>query len=138
MRFKIRSKTHVGLESVAVTDIVMNLFLFFFITFSLIATFGQEKLSPLKVDLPSISKGKADSAQTIHEIMLTRKGEILWNQTPVKILELGQKLRDEKIRNERVILRSDRHASVQALVRILEVVRDAGAKNVILQTKLQR
>ncbi len=137
MRFKPRGKNHVTLESIALTDIVMNLFLFFFITFSLIATFGQEKLSPLKVDLPRVTSGKVDLVRTEHEIMLTRKGNLLWNNEPIEMSALEAKLKDETIQNERVVLRSDKQASVQALVNILQVVRDSGAKNVVLQTRVQ-
>lgn len=137
MRFKTRTKQHIALESVAVTDIVMNLFLFFFITFSLIATFGQGNLSPLKIDLPTVTSGKVDWVRDGHEMMLTRKGNILWDNSVIQIAELEKKLRDEKIKNERVLLRSDKHASVQSLVQVLQIVRDSGAKNVVLQTKIK-
>lgn len=137
MRFKTRSRSHISLDSIALTDIVMNLFLFFFITFSLIATFGQDKLSPLKVDLPAVTNGSLDLVRDEHEIMLTRKGNLLWDNAPIETSGLAKMLRDEKIRKERVILKSDKHASVQSLVEVLEVVRDSGAKNVVLQTKIK-
>jgi len=138
MRFKTRAKQHIALESVAVTDIVMNLFLFFFITFSLIATFGQSKLSALKVDLPAVTSGKIDLARNEHEILLTRKGDLLWDHSPIQMADLEKKLQDEKIKSERVLLISDKHASVQSLVRVLQLVRDSGAKNVVLQTKVTK
>ncbi len=134
MKFRTRSKVHIGLESVALADIVMNLFIFFFITFSLLATFQRKPESPLRVSLPSVSKGTGETKPASHEILLTRSGEILWNQTPIAVEKLKARLSDQKTKRERVDLRADRGASVQALVRILEAVRDSGATNVSLQT----
>ncbi|MDD5583801.1 MAG: hypothetical protein PHV55_01915, partial [Candidatus Omnitrophica bacterium] len=42
----------VNLESVAMTDIVMNMFIFFFISFSLLYTFNADRLKKLGVNLP--------------------------------------------------------------------------------------
>ena len=52
MKIRRSFKPPVSLESVAMTDIIMNLFIFFFITFSLLYTFNPFGESKIKIDLP--------------------------------------------------------------------------------------
>ena len=137
MRFKKRLRNHVNLESVALTDIVMNLFLFFFITFTLYSTFQFSKHSPIKIKLPSVSKGMtAPDKNTLHEIKLTKSGDITWNESKISLEQLKDKLLESKNQSRPVSLNADRNASVQMLVSVLEVIREMGANNVSLQTQL--
>ncbi|MFA6079808.1 MAG: biopolymer transporter ExbD [Candidatus Omnitrophota bacterium] len=57
IRIEGRKDYLVALESVAMTDIVMNLFIFFFISFSILYTFNPVRVSKLDIRLP-----KAQSA----------------------------------------------------------------------------
>ena len=52
MKVRTTNKQFLTLESVAMTDIVMNMFIFFFITFSLLYTFNPQQESKIKVNLP--------------------------------------------------------------------------------------
>ena len=138
MRFReTRFKRPVNLDSIALTDIVMNLFLFFFITFNLFATFKTGRESPLKVILPSITKGTAQAKIPIHEIRLTKTGELLWDEKKLTLEELKVKLENQESKQKPITLRADRDASVQTLVNVLEIVRNAGAANVSLQTQIK-
>lgn len=136
MRFKHYPKRTTSLESVALTDIVMNLFLFFFITFNLFSTFQASRESPLKVNLPTISKGPAAPQVLAHEIFLKKTGEIFWDQSTIAMDELRIRLKSQDTKTKPISLRADRDASVQGLVNILEIVRDAGITNASLQTKI--
>ena len=136
MRFARRSKTHVGLEPIALTDIVMNLFLFFFITFNLLATFDHTQESPLAIDLPSVTSGPTVSHLPSHEIVLSKNGGIQWDRDHISIQELKEELLRGGVRKELIMLRADRGASVQSLTSILEVIRDTGATHVSLQTEV--
>ena len=51
---KIESKKNylVSLESVVMTDIVLNMFIFFFISFSLLYTFNPHRVQRIEVKLP--------------------------------------------------------------------------------------
>ena len=138
MRFKPQRKVHVSLDSIALTDIITNLLIFFLITFSLVSTFSAKRESPMKVDLPGVSKGPGMKSFAAYEIVLTKAGTILWNGAETSLAKLKKTLQDEYIRKERVSLRADRGATVQALVQLLEAVRDSGATNVSLQTQIQR
>ncbi len=57
IRIEGRKDYLVALESVAMTDIVMNMFIFFFISFSILYTFSPTRISKLDIRLP-----KAQSA----------------------------------------------------------------------------
>lgn len=137
MRFKRVPQKSVSLESIAFTDIVMNLFLFFFITFNLFSTFKAMRESPLKVKLPTLSKGPVVKTAFVHEIVLTKAGDILWDEKKITSEQLTANLRDEENKSKPISLRADREASVQALVSVLETIRDSGSVNVSLQTKLE-
>ena len=136
MRFKRVHKDHVTLESVAVTDIVMNLFLFFFVTFGLYTTFQIKHESPMKVDLPKVAEGKIAGAEHVREILIQKSGQIVWNQTPITLNELKNKLAEDTDKNELIALRPDKQSSVQALVSVLDALRSSGMNNVSLQTEL--
>ena len=138
MRFKHRLKSHVDVNNVALTDIVMNLFLFFFVTFSLYSTFQAKRETPLRVSLPTLHAGPAAERNPAREIFLTKSGEIFWNEEKLTLAALKEKLLQEKKSELPIALRADRNASVQALTSILEVVRDTGAQNVSLQTELKQ
>ncbi len=138
MRFKSRSKIHVSVDNIALTDIVMNLFLFFFITFSLFSTFQAKRESPLKVLLPTLSSGpRQETAQTTQEIWLAKSGDLFWNEARVSREGLKEKLRLEVNQTKAITLRADRDASVQGLTSVFEIIRDTGATNVSLQTELK-
>ena len=49
----------VALESVAMTDIVMNMFIFFFISFSLLYTLNPDRISNIDIKLPKASSATA-------------------------------------------------------------------------------
>ena len=137
MRFKRASRFHVGVDTIALTDIVMNLFLFFFITFSLVSTFNSRPHSALKVNLPTIGTGSNLKNSPAHEIRLTKSGELFWDNAKIPLDQLKPKLAAEKGKAKFISLQADREASIQNLVNVLEVIRNVGATNVSLQTELK-
>ena len=67
MRFKRQSKIMFSMESVAITDIIMNMFIFFFITFSFLASFNKSKRGPSRCEPAESDLGlSADRAQEPH------------------------------------------------------------------------
>ena len=75
IRIKGRQNYLVALESVAMTDIVLNMFIFFFISFSLIYTFNQIKVSKIDVNLPRASSAIALEGSEKAVLAITSKGE---------------------------------------------------------------
>ena len=52
MKIKTHRDSTVSLESFAITDIILNMFIFFFISFSLVYTFNPARESRIIVKLP--------------------------------------------------------------------------------------
>ncbi|MBI4388035.1 MAG: biopolymer transporter ExbD [Candidatus Omnitrophica bacterium] len=139
MRFRQSHRKSPSLDTVALTDIVMNLFLFFFITFNFFSTFQASRETAIQVNLPMTAPGKAlIHIPAVHQISLTKSGDILWDDSKVTGMELRGKLTQPDIKSMPIPLRSDREASVQKLVDVLEIVRDIGATNVSLQTAIDQ
>jgi len=52
VKIRMSGQYMVSLESIVMTDIVMNLFIFFFISFSLLYSFDPSRAKQIKVNLP--------------------------------------------------------------------------------------
>lgn len=130
---KIRSshKSFLSLESVAMTDIVMNLFIFFFISFSLLYTFSPTKESRIEVKLPDASAREAALKEGEPLVVSVTSGNEIYIE---KKLVLSSALKKEfssrqaQAKNAGVIVRSDKSASVDTLVKVLDVAKQIGAQ----------
>ena len=78
---KIRQQNNylVALESVAMTDIVMNMFIFFFISFSILYTFNPARVSKVDVKLPKASSAVSLDGYEKTILSITKDGEYLIN-----------------------------------------------------------
>ncbi|MDD5423296.1 MAG: biopolymer transporter ExbD, partial [Candidatus Omnitrophica bacterium] len=83
----------VALESVAMTDIVLNMFIFFFISFSLLYTFNSGRLSKIEVNLPKASSAVSLEGSEKTVLAITKAGEYFINEEKVKGADLKQNLR---------------------------------------------
>jgi len=76
MKIKTRRDAVVSLESIAFTDIIMNMFIFFFTSFSLVYTFNPTRESNITVKLPQADvKSPVDSKETI-VITINNRNEV--------------------------------------------------------------
>ncbi|MBI4226922.1 MAG: biopolymer transporter ExbD [Candidatus Omnitrophica bacterium] len=114
-------------ESIALTDIVMNLFVFFFVSFSLLYTFSPERLARLEVALPKASTG-AGGAQTAVVMTITRDGRYFFGDRPIpegriraELVELAQRKPGVGI-----LIRADEGAACRSLVTVFDACRAAG------------
>ena len=87
---KIRQQNNylVALESVAMTDIVMNMFLFFFISFSLLYTFNPTRISKIDVKLPKASSAISLEGSEKTILSITKNGEFTINDMKMDAKEL--------------------------------------------------
>ena len=78
---KIRQQNNylIALESVAMTDIVMNMFIFFFISFSILYTFNPTRVSRVEVKLPKASSAVSLEGSEKTILAITKDGEYLIN-----------------------------------------------------------
>lgn len=127
MKITPRSKQIVSLESAALTDIIMNLFIFFFISFSLLYTFNQHKQSDIKVNLP---KGTTEMDQFTGPVVIsiTKENSVYFNSEKIDLKDLKSRLSAniEKTRAEGLVIKSDKDASVDTLMKTLDTAKASG------------
>lgn len=128
MKITTSRKSFLSLESVAMTDIVMNLFIFFFISFSLLYTFSPNKESKIEVKLPrgeSSPDAKSDLALVVS---VSSGNEIFIGKTRVLPKDLKRELtaKASLAKKTGLLVRSDKSASVDYLVKVLDAAKQAG------------
>lgn len=124
MKIAGRRKYLVALESVAMTDIVLNMFIFFFISFSLLYTFNADRVHTIKITLPVAGNAEPLKGPVEARVTVTREGELYLDATRVGEDELKIELARRKAKNPelKVALRSDAQAPFRDAVRALSVL----------------
>lgn len=114
-------------ESIALTDIVMNLFIFFFVSFSLLYTFSPERMARLEIALPKATTG-GGAAQTAVVVTVSREGRYYVGDRPIPEGRLRSELAALAKRRPgtAVVIRADEGASCGALVAVFDACRAAG------------
>jgi biopolymer transport protein ExbD len=132
IRIKGRQNYLVALESVAMTDIVLNMFIFFFISFSLIYTFNPIKVSKIDVNLPRASSAIALEGSEKAVLAITSKGEYFLDDEPVARPALKTELEKRSGANPGlgVILKVDGAAEFNAVAAALDVINELGIARV--------
>ena len=127
MKITPTTKLFVSLESAAMSDIIMNLFIFFFISFSLLYTFNQHKQSDIKVELP---RGTTDMDQFKGPVVvsITKDNIVYFNSEKIELKNLTEYLTKnlEKTKAQGLVIKSDKEASVDTLVKVLDTSKAAG------------
>lgn len=138
MIFRIQSKAPVVFETIAFADIVINLFIFFFVTFGLFAAFDISKRGTLPIELP-----KADHAQTRKQpnpitITIDQKGSIYLGSQMISFFKLQESInRELSLRKEKnVIVHADRTIPLQKFVSVLDVIQNTKARTVSIETEI--
>jgi biopolymer transport protein ExbD len=116
----------ISMESVAMTDIVLNMFIFFFISFSLLYTFSPLKKLDVKL-------AKAEHASTVKEkeqinIIISADGPVYLDKELVTVKELKEKvhLRYKTNPGISVLLYSDKRCSFKDVVSVLDLLGGIG------------
>jgi biopolymer transport protein ExbD len=118
-----------NLESVAMTDIVLNMFIFFFISFSLVYTFSPTKAKHIKVNLPKarhvMNPGQSGGMVTI---VLSAEGPLYLQGEVVTSAELESRLSRMKTADSglTVVVQIDRLVPFKNVVRVLDVLNGLG------------
>ena len=138
MIFRLKSKAPVVMETIAFADIVINLFVFFFITFGLFATFDATKRGTLPIELPKVQYPAKDAPQNHLIVMIDREGLLYIGPQRVPLSELRATLNHElSLRKEKnVAIRAHRTISLERFVSVLDVVRTTKAKAVSIETEI--
>lgn len=130
MKIKTHRDSVVTLESIALTDIILNIFIFFFTAFSLVYTFNPTRESRIVIKLPRADiKMPVDQIEPIVVTINSRSEIFLKNQL--------KSLRDLKTEMESliaynkarpVVVRADKNVVFDRVVQVLDVAKNAGVE----------
>ena len=132
IRIKPKHDYLVALESVAMTDIVLNMFIFFFISFSLIYTFNPANVSKIIVKLPRAPTAIALEGTEKAVLTINRTGEYFINDEKVRSNDLKKALKERLRENPalELILKVDGSARFDGVVKALDVINALGIQKV--------
>ena len=113
-----------SLENVAMTDIIMNMFIFFFISFSLLYTFSPERVQKLDIKLPEAANTAPLEDKNHVNIVLTDDGAIYLDKERVSASGLKDALSARRKDNPKftVILRADKSVRFKQIVSVLDML----------------
>jgi len=137
MRLKTNIKISPSWETIAFADIVINLFVFFFITFGLFATFDAAQRGTLPIELPRAMIAPLPKPAAPLTVMIKRDGTLHVGSQKILLSELEATLnRELSFRKEKdVLVRADRLIPLERFVSVLEVVRNTKARAVAIETE---
>lgn len=138
MIFRLKSKTHVSLEPIALADIVLNLFVFFFITFGLFATFDPAQKGTFPIDLPRAKQSSLQKASKPLVITIDSAGSLYLGARTIPRSEFVKVLnRELSFRKDKTVsLRADRSISLDQFVSVLDLVRSTKAEAISIETEI--
>jgi len=130
MKIKTHRDSAVTLESIAFTDIILNIFIFFFTAFSLVYTFNPMRESRIIVKLPQADvKAPADQKEPII-VTINSRNEIFLNNRRKTLRDLRKELQSliafSKMRP--VIVRADKTVIFDRVVQVMDVAKNAGVE----------
>ncbi|OQB12513.1 MAG: Biopolymer transport protein ExbD/TolR [Candidatus Omnitrophica bacterium ADurb.Bin205] len=119
------------MESVVMTDIILNMFIFFFISFSLLYTFSPYRIKKLEVKLPQANSARPLEGKGQVNITINNEGVIYLDQEHVSKKALREKVAQQYTQNPglAVILSSDRLVRFKDIVDVLDILNAVGIKN---------
>jgi biopolymer transport protein ExbD len=128
MRFKQQGKILFSMESVAITDIIMNMFIFFFITFSFLATFNKSREGQVDVSLPKATSASPPVERKSLSVSLTKDGGLFLNETPISLEQLKTRMQEEKVQGAEVtlVVRADKEVQHGRVVEVMDIARNEG------------
>jgi biopolymer transport protein ExbD len=130
MKIKTHRDATASLESIALTDIILNIFIFFFTAFSLVYTFNPMRESRIIVKLPQADvKVPADQKEPII-VTINSRNEVFLNNRPKTLRDLKTELQSliafSKMRP--VIVRADKSVIFDRVVQVMDVAKNAGVE----------
>jgi len=137
MRFKRQNRVLLSMESIALTDIIMNMFIFFFITFSFLATFNKSKEGQVDVSLPKAASATPRPEKKGVSVNLTKDGKLLFEKEAVTLEQLKSRFQAEKTTGAEitVIVRADKEVSHGRVVEVMDLARTEGLNKLAIATQ---
>jgi biopolymer transport protein ExbD len=130
MKIKVRKDFRVTLESLAITDIILNIFIFFFTAFSLVYTFNPMRESKIIVKLPQADiKAPPDQKEPVI-VSINSRNEVFLKNKLTSLTELKKELEALIAFNKErpVIVRADKSVVFDRVVQVLDVANNSGVE----------
>lgn len=130
MKFEVRNKVTPQFNYASLSDIVMQLLIFFLLASSFVSLPG------VNIKLPEAIQGEVSSDQ--HAVIVIQKtGELFLNRLPVTKESLAQTLIPilDKDREQVIIIYSDKEVSLQQAVEVIDIAKGIGAKKFMIATE---
>jgi len=130
MKIRTHRDSVLTLESIALTDIILNIFIFFFTAFSLVYTFNPTRESRILVKLPQADiKAPVDQKEPI-VVTINSRNEVFLNNRQKNLRDLKTELQSliafSKMRP--VIVRADKSVVFDRVVQVLDVAKNSGVE----------
>ena len=137
MRFKRGSKVLTSMEPLALTDIIINMFIFFFITFSFLATFQKKNEGQVNVSLPKAVSATPPVEKKRLSVSLKEDGGLFLGETPTTIEELEARFKVEKAQSKDVtlVIRADGDVTHSRVVEVMDLARIEGLNRLAIATQ---
>jgi biopolymer transport protein ExbD len=121
-----QKKYLVALESTAMTDIVMNMFIFFFISFSLIYTFNPTRMSKVDIKLPKASSAVSLEGSEKIVISISKEGGFTINDEKKNAAGLKEYLAKRKRDDPSLslLLKVDSRTKFSNVVSVLDIINE--------------
>jgi biopolymer transport protein ExbD len=130
MKIRTHRDPVLSLESTAITDIILNIFIFFFTAFSLVYTFNPTKEAQIMVKLPQAdTKTPADQKEPI-VVTINSRNEVFLNNRPKTLRDLRTELQSLIAFNKMrpVIVRADKSVIFDRVVQVMDMAKNAGVE----------
>ena len=136
MQFNKHPQPSPNLDSVALTDIIMNMFIFFFITFSFLATFNQTREGRVDVSLPKASSAASQVEQTRLTVSLDKAGGLFLNEQETSLEQLQNVFQAEREKGSEVtlVVRADQEVQHGRVVNVMDLARTEGLHRLAIAT----
>lgn len=131
MKISSRRDTIKSFDFAALTDIVLNMFIFFFISFSLLYTFNPQRLSKFDLKLPSAENVQAPEDRKVRTISVKKDGLIALDEKQVSFNDLEAELEKAAKKNPSlgIMIISDKDAAFKHIVKVLDILTGIGIDN---------
>lgn len=93
----------------------------------------------IDLNLPEASSGKVDLPKDFVNLSVSKAGVIFWNQEKVELKDLSERIRFEKERkpNLSVLLRGDTEVPYGQMVKVLDILRNMGVRQLDIATQAE-
>jgi biopolymer transport protein ExbD len=130
MKFKTENRTLASFNFTSLTDVVLQLLIFFLLSSSFVVSPG------IKVEVPKAVTGETGTEQSV-VITLTEKGELFVNADRATTEDMGARLATllqgdfERV----VVVRADRNVTLQSTIEVIDIAKAVGARRFMIATE---